>query len=165
MEKRVLSATLIIGRLKLGVSSRQTSIQLFELIEKKGSVTADEVAAKFGIKRASAAVILSRWCSRGFLKLHRSERKVGERYKPSSGSYSIGVLAWSDRFYGKRHALDDFVMKEIRRVISRGSGVTIGEIVSVTGYPVKVVRRTISQMGNLQTRITDNRLLYKEVEH
>lgn len=68
--------------------------EAFEYIEKRVSVTPEELAEKFGIKKASAASWLSKWASRGYLEFVSvpigGKRRVGR----PKGCYKIGSLWW-----------------------------------------------------------------------
>lgn len=145
----------------MGVSTRSISIQLFELIEKRGSVSVDDVVEKFGIPHRSAATVLSRWCGKGFLALERPKRVIGERYKPRAGKYKIGPLAWSDRFYGRRGTLDEKVRREIQEVIFIRRRVTAKDIAAEVNLPVKLVLKYIATIGQIRTRIVDEEMVYE----
>lgn len=75
--------------------------ELFELIEKRGSVTVDDVAKKFGLKRRSAASLLSKWTNyfdrdRG---CHRHYLVHGKGKGRSPGRYRIGPDWWGERLF------------------------------------------------------------------
>ena len=79
------------------------TIEYFEYIELKGSVTVDELAAKFGLARTSAAVWLSNWAGRGYLTQSPPKSKLriaGVMGRPRGGGYRIGPKWWGERVYG-----------------------------------------------------------------
>ncbi len=79
------------------------TIEYFEYIELKESVTIDEFAAKFGLARKSAAVWLSNWTRRGYLIHDPPKRKIrmsGEMGRPKGGGYRIGLKWWGETVYG-----------------------------------------------------------------
>lgn len=78
-------------------------IEYFEFIEKKGSVTIDEFANKFWIKRNSAASWLSTWAGKGYLKsipVKGRVRFAGDVGRPKVAGYTIGQKWWGDLVYG-----------------------------------------------------------------
>ena len=78
------------------------TIEYFEYIELKGSVTIDEFAAKFGLARKSAAVWLSNWAGRGYLTQDPPKRRIrmaGEIGRPKGGGYRVGPKWWGERIY------------------------------------------------------------------
>ncbi len=75
--------------------------ELFDLIEKRGSVTVDDVANKFGLKRRSAASILSKWTNyfdgvRGCRRHYLIHEKGKGR---SPGQYRMGPDWWGERLF------------------------------------------------------------------
>lgn len=83
------------------MSNRNISIEGFQLIEHRGTVSPDEFADKFRIKLQSARTWLSRWASRGYLTFipsddYSSRRKPG---RPGGGRYKIGVKEWGNLYY------------------------------------------------------------------
>ncbi len=76
--------------------------EAFELIEKLGSITAEELAKHIGVKHGSAATWLSRWAKKGYLRyvyspVHYSKKR---REKPGPrGYYVIGDKWWGDLAY------------------------------------------------------------------
>lgn len=86
----------------------KVNYELFQYIEKKGSVTVDDVAAKFGLSRRSAATMLSRFTNYdkdGIKKhylirvTHHKVRKRLGRYGPKNALrswYKIGPDWWGE---------------------------------------------------------------------
>lgn len=64
--------------------------EMFQFIEKKGSVTPEELASKFGIGVRSAATWLSRWAKQGYLRWVKTSRTRGH----PRGCYVIGEKEW-----------------------------------------------------------------------
>ena len=73
-----------------------TNYEAFELIEKLGSITAEELAKHIGVKKGTAANWLSRWAKKDYLewrpgiKAARTHRRGVGRPGGSAGRYGIG---------------------------------------------------------------------------
>lgn len=78
----------------------------FELIEQRGSITVEEFAKVFGIKKRSAATWLSKWTN--YENKARGVRQhflVREPLKGSrAGRYKIGHDWWGERFFSSAKA-------------------------------------------------------------
>ncbi len=74
----------------------------FELIEKFGSLTAEELAKHIGVKRGTAANWLSRWAKKGYLKwkpgvtVTRTHRRDVGRPHGGMGKYVMGDKWWGE---------------------------------------------------------------------
>lgn len=78
-------------------------IEYFQYIEMKGSVTVDEFASKFGLKRDTAASWLSKWTGKGYLKPLPPKSRIrfaGEVGHPKGAGYSMGPKWWGELVYG-----------------------------------------------------------------
>jgi len=71
--------------------------EAFELIERRGTITPEELAKALGMKKHSAAVWLSRWAGKGYLEYIRDHehhsRKKREPVGPY-GYYKINMKKW-----------------------------------------------------------------------
>lgn len=76
--------------------------EAFQLIEKRKTITPDELAKAIGVKKHSAATWLSRWAKKGYLEYVRvhehQSRKKGEEVGPY-GYYRIGKRWWGELVY------------------------------------------------------------------
>ncbi len=68
--------------------------EAFEIIERNGSITPQELAKHIGVKVDSAASWLSKWASKGYLKWV-PDRYVKRKGRPS-GRYEIGKKWWGE---------------------------------------------------------------------
>lgn len=77
---------------------KYVTIEYFEYIEIKGSVTVDEFASKFGIPKEQAATWLAKWATKGYLVREKlgPEKRVGRR----RGTYRTGSKWWGRLVYG-----------------------------------------------------------------
>jgi len=78
-------------------------IEYFQFIELKGSVTIDEFAKKFGLRRAYAATWLSKWTGKGYLTLLPPKSRVryaGKVGRPKGSGYRLGPKWWGELVYG-----------------------------------------------------------------
>ena len=78
-------------------------IEYFQWIEMRGSVTIDEFAGKFGLKRPYAATWLSKWTGKGYLTPLPPRSKVryaGEVGRPKSAGCRLGPKWWGELVYG-----------------------------------------------------------------
>lgn len=75
-------------------------IEYFQFIQARGSVTIDEFAKKFSLPRASAAVWLSKWAGRGYLKQEYTQERTGSPGRPRGGGYTLGDKWWGDLVHG-----------------------------------------------------------------
>lgn len=71
------------------------NFEMFRFIEKKGSVTPEDLASKFGIGVPSAKVWLSRWTTKGYLRWVFVHKTIGH----PKGCYVVGEKEWF--MYGK----------------------------------------------------------------
>lgn len=71
--------------------------EAFELIERRGGITPEEMAAKFGIVKGTAAAWLSRMARQGYLKWVPDSymKRVGR----PSGRYVVGPKWWGELVY------------------------------------------------------------------
>ncbi len=72
--------------------------EAFELIERKGSMTPQELAKHLGLKVDSAAAWLSRWAVKGYLIWVPDPYK--KRTGRPSGRYKIGEKWWGELAFG-----------------------------------------------------------------
>lgn len=76
--------------------------EAFELIERRGSITAQELAKHIGVKKDSAASWLSKWTKRGYLRwvpgpeVPRTHRRGTGRPRGTAGSYELGEKWWGE---------------------------------------------------------------------
>lgn len=76
--------------------------EAFELIERLGSITAEELAEHIGVKRGTAANWLSRWAKKDYLewipgiKTIRTRRRGIGRPSGIMGKYVIGKKWWGE---------------------------------------------------------------------
>ena len=82
--------------------------EYFQYIEKKGSVTVDDLAKRFGLSKEHAASWLSKWAGKRYLTLMPRAKgtsvKVkegGKRGRPRGpyGHYVIGPFWWGELVY------------------------------------------------------------------
>ena len=79
--------------------------EAFELIERRGKITARELAKHIGVKESSAATWLSKWAKRGYLTwVPRVDKPKKHTKKPgrpigSGGSYRLGEKWWGGLAY------------------------------------------------------------------
>lgn len=90
--------------------------EAFELIEKRGSMTPTELAKAIGIKETSAAVWLSKWTKKGYLKWESTGKRerVGGKGRPGRplGHYKITNQC---RWWGELVYESESVDTEIRQ--------------------------------------------------
>ena len=73
--------------------------EAFELIEKLGSISAEQLAKHIGVKQGSAATWLSRWAKKDYLEYVYSPTHYSRKKKEKSGPrgyYKIGKKWWGE---------------------------------------------------------------------
>ena len=84
--------------------------EAFELIEKLGSITAEELGIHIGVKKGTAANWLSRWAKKDYLewrpgiKAARTRRRGVGRPSGITGTYVIGRKRRGELAFGTNSA-------------------------------------------------------------
>lgn len=84
--------------------------EVFELIERRGGITVDELVKKLGIKKSSAATYLSKWTN--YMDTATGTRK---HYLVHEGRhYRVGPDWWGERYFSSsKPPLEEICSQEV----------------------------------------------------